>query len=82
MDSVKYCVRCGTKIADEWSCDWYRYIRLKYCDTCRKAVRQEDTRQRINAVRRQARKDRKEARELIARLQAENEALRKRIHNS
>lgn len=82
MEPTKYCARCGAWIADEISSDWYSYIRIKYCPTCRKAVRQEDTRQRIRQLRKDARENRKRKDELIARLEAENEALRERLHNA
>lgn len=80
MEPHKYCARCGAWIADEISSDWYSYIRIKYCPTCRKAVRQEDTRQRIRQLRKDARANRKRKDELIERLKAENAALRARVH--
>ena len=79
MEPTKYCARCGVWIAVEVSSDWFRYIRIKYCPTCRKAVRQEDTRQRIRQLRKDARENRKCKDELIKRLQAENEALREKL---
>lgn len=82
MEPTKYCARCGAWIADEISSDWYSYIRIKYCPTCRKAVRQEDTRQRIRQLRKEARENRKRKDEMLERLKAENEALRERLQST
>ena len=81
MPERKYCQCCGTLISDVNSpdCDYYKHIRIKYCDICREtmkklqgAARQYDFRQRTK----QTRKLRDERLQL---LEEENELLRERI---
>ena len=79
MESRKYCARCGAFIADEYSCDWYRFIRLKYCTTCAAALQAEAKREFKRKTRRDTKAKLKDARDMIARLEAENEALREKL---
>jgi len=40
-ERVKYCARCGKEIAREFECDWWAFLRIKYCPSCRGVVRRE-----------------------------------------
>lgn len=76
MMPAKYCAQCGALIAQEQSCDYYRYIRLKYCTQCAAEVR----RRQIAASMRKARAAARERRALEAERQQltekENDLLR------
>ena len=76
MNPVKYCQQCGALFAKEEECDYYRYIRVKYCRSCAAAVH----RMQIAASMRKARAAARERRELERQQQQltakENELLR------
>lgn len=79
MQSVKYCQQCGRLIAKELECDYYRYIRLRYCPECAQDVHRRQKAaymQRLRAKRREAHKLTEEQNEL---LKTENELLRQAI---
>lgn len=78
MEEVKRCERCGVVVS---TCegDYYRNIRVKYCDRCRPDVEREQSAWR-QAVHRSKKKERaKLLREQNALLKEENEILRRRL---
>ncbi len=79
MTPVKRCEQCGQIIAREESCDYYAYIRLKYCRPCAADVH----RRQNAAYMRRLRAQRREAHKLTAEqnvlLKTENELLRQAI---
>lgn len=84
-ERVKYCERCGKEIAREFECDWWAFLRIKYCPLCRGIVRREQWAANSRAYRKRKRGS-KELAELeerdrnqkacIEALQEENAALR------
>jgi len=78
MEEVKKCQRCGVVVS---TCegDYYRHIRVKYCDTCRPEIEREQAAWR-QATRRAKKKERvRLLNEQNALLREENELLRKRV---
>lgn len=75
MQGIKKCVRCGTTIAYEDDCDWFRYIRVKYCDNCRKVAEKE----RYTRYNRKRKRRLGEQEKAIEQLERENERLRTRL---
>ena len=75
MQETKKCVRCGRTIAHEHDCDYFRYIRLMYCNECRKAAEQE-RHKRYNQKRKRRLGEQEKA---IEQLNRENERLRTRL---
>lgn len=75
MQGTKKCVRCGITIAHENNCDWFRYIRIKYCDSCRK-VAEKERHIRYNQKRKRRIGEQEKA---IEQLERENERLRTRL---
>lgn len=79
MNPVKYCQQCGRVIAREIDCDYFRYIRLKWCASCAADVRRRqkaDYMCRLRAQRREAHRLAEEQNQL---LKIENELLRDAI---
>lgn len=79
MDDVKTCVRCGAVIAYECTADWYAYIRMKYCDTCREEVTRKQTAERMRRLRKRRRLENAERKTQLELLKEENELLRRRV---
>lgn len=77
MTSVKYCQQCGRLIAKEQECDYFSYIRLKYCRSCAADVH----RMQIAASMRRARAAARERREL-ERIQTEQTATENKLLRS
>lgn len=48
---IKFCARCGVKIADTLTCDQHRFAALKYCDNCVDIVRRDLTAARLRKLR-------------------------------
>lgn len=79
MQPVKRCAQCGQIIAQEETCDYYRYIRLKYCPECSADVRRRQKAAymaRLRAARTEQHRLEHEQNEL---LKTENELLRQSI---
>lgn len=79
MQSVKYCQQCGRIIARESECDYYAYIRLKWCKGCAADVhriQKAEYMRRLRAQRREAHKLTEEQNQL---LKTENDLLRQSI---
>ena len=79
MQSVKRCAQCGAVIARELETDYFRYIRLKYCQPCAQDVQRRQKAaymQRLRAQRREAHRLTEEQNQL---LKQENELLRQAI---
>ena len=81
MNDLKFCKMCGVLISDatKADCNYYRHIRIKYCDCCRKVIegiqntnRQKDFRQRNKKIA-QLRDEK------LSLLQEENQLLRQRV---
>ena len=60
---VKYCEICGLEISDTDVDSKYRFIRVKYCDQCREAVRRQQNSESIQRKRKRGKADRKVERE-------------------
>ena len=76
MNSAKYCEMCGRFIAAEQDCDYYRYIRLKYCDKCAAAVHRRQIAESMRKARAKARERRELERQQTTLTSQENELLR------
>lgn len=78
MEDVKFCQRCGVVISTSEG-DFYRHIRVKYCDKCRPDVEREQATWR-QAVCRKKRKERiKLTNQQNMLLKEENELLREQL---
>ena len=72
IKKIKKCVRCGTTIAHMDDCDWFRYIRVKYCDNCKIEAEKE----RYTRYNRKRKRRLGEQEKAIEQLERENERLR------
>ncbi len=79
MTDIKYCKRCGDKISDISTTDWYRHLSVKYCEICRKESDREKTALRVYNLRQRKKQKDKFRDEKLALLEEENELLRKRV---
>lgn len=79
ISDIKYCTRCGVKISDINTADYFSHIRIKYCPECRRAAEQEQTALRVKALRQRRRAKNKVLDEQLELLKEENELLRQRI---
>lgn len=75
MSPVKYCQQCGVVIARELDCDYYRYIRLKYCRYCAEDVHRRQTAACMERLRAQRREQHRLEHEQNQLLKTENELL-------
>lgn len=81
METLKRCKMCGVIISDldNPATDYYRHIRLKYCDTCRQTQTRLQAAARMQQLRdRKRQKDRYRDEQLLL-LQEENRLLRLRV---
>ena len=76
MPPVKYCQQCGCMIAQELDCDYYAYIRLKWCRKCAADVHRRQIAESMRKARAAARERRELERQLTAQTSQENELLR------
>lgn len=76
MQPVKYCQQCGRLIAKEQECDYYAYIRLKWCRQCAADVHRRQIAASMRKARAAARERRELERQLTAQTSQENELLR------
>lgn len=76
MPPVKYCEQCGCMIAKEQECDYYSYIRLKYCRHCAADVHRRQIAASMRKARAAARERRELERKITAQTAQENELLR------
>ncbi len=75
MNNVKMCIRCNAAIISNLhseNADYYRHLRVKYCDQCREIVKREQTARRVKALR-----ERKKEKDELTK--TENELLRERL---
>ena len=79
MIDVKYCKRCGVKISDINSADWYRHMSVKYCSECRKDSDRQKTAIRVANLRQRKKEKDKFRDEQLALLAEENKLLRERV---
>jgi len=79
VQSVKRCEQCGQIIAREESCDYFAYIRLKYCRPCAADVHRRQNAAYMQRLRAQRREAHKLTEEQNALLKRENELLRQAI---
>lgn len=77
MQDVKYCARCGKKISDVNTADWFSHISIKYCEDCAITVKRERTAARLKEYRKREKARKKEQLEYIKLLEAENRNLRR-----
>ena len=76
MMPVKYCQQCGALIAREQECDYYSYIRLKWCRQCAVNVRRRQIAESMRKARAAARERRELEKQLTAQTSQENDLLR------
>lgn len=76
MKEVKYCAICGKCIGNAYNTDYYRYIRLKYCNECKEIQRRKQKAAYQKQYRKDGRKVRQLQKERIDLLCTENELLR------
>lgn len=76
MMPVKYCQQCGVMIAREQECDYYAYIRLKWCRQCAADVRRRQIAESMRKARAAARERRELEKQRTAQTSQENELLR------
>lgn len=79
MQSVKYCQQCGRVIAREAECDFYAYIRLKWCKSCAADVHRRQNAEYMRRLRAQRREAHKLTEEQNTLLKQENDLLRQAI---
>lgn len=79
MQPVKRCAQCGAVIAQESNCDYYRYIRVKYCTQCAADVHRRQKAAYMARLRAQRRELHALEHEQNSLLKIENELLRQRI---
>lgn len=84
MQNVKMCVRCNAAIISNIhneNTDFYRHIRVKYCDQCRPIVKREQTAARVRKLKARKKAEAKLTKDRLELLEQENEVLRKNIDN-
>lgn len=79
MNPVKYCQQCGCVIARESDCDYYAYIRMKWCKPCAADVHRRQKAAYMRRLRAQRREAHRLTQEQNALLKQENELLRDAI---
>lgn len=79
MTEKKYCERCGKLIGDAYNTDFYAYIRMKYCSSCKVIAKREQDALRMKKLRRETREINKARKEQLELLREENELLRRRV---
>lgn len=81
MTEKKYCLFCGVLISDlnDPECNFYRHIRLKYCDSCRSMVERFQNCNRGSNLRQRKKQKEKFRDEQLELLRNENELLRENI---
>lgn len=81
MADKKYCLFCGTLISDlnDPECNYYRHIRIKYCDNCRGMVEHFQASNRAYNFRQRRKEKEKFRDEQIELLREENAILRANI---
>ncbi|MBQ8298126.1 MAG: hypothetical protein IJX77_10135 [Ruminococcus sp.] len=79
MNDLKHCSRCGVVISNINTADYYRHIRIKYCDVCREQVRREQAAVRVHNLRQRRRQKNKLLDERLELLEEENKLLRERV---
>lgn len=82
MQDIKYCQRCGRKISDINTADYFSHIKIKYCTDCKADANREDCRERSKRIRRQVKENNRLARELNNRLLEENRLLKEQLERS
>ena len=82
MDQIVHCARCYKAISWEWQpeCNWYRHIRVKYCDECRAEIKREQNVARVKRYRERQKAARKVKDARLAQLELENEILREKFN--
>lgn len=79
MQPIKRCQQCGSIIAREEECSYYRYIALRYCEACAADVRRRNNANRMYRIRQEARQRRELERIQMQQTSAENELLREAV---
>ena len=79
VPTVKFCEKCGKKISDANSSDWYAHIRVKYCEECKIIARRQNAAARIKKLREQSRLRELETKTHLKNLELENEILRTKV---
>lgn len=79
MIEVKRCKRCGKEISNVYEADWFRHMRVQYCEECRKQSDREKTALRVYNLRQRKKEKDKFRDEKLALLEEENKLLRQRV---
>lgn len=77
-DGDKHCQRCGKYLGNYNTGNYYSLIRKKYCDICRRAVKNEQNLYSKKQNRKPRKKLLNELQEQITLIREENELLRKK----
>ncbi|MDE6781365.1 MAG: hypothetical protein K2J40_07905 [Ruminococcus sp.] len=75
MTDVKYCKRCGLKISDVDTADWYSHLSIKWCPVCAEIVKREQTLERVHRLRQRKKMKDKYRDEQLVLIQKQNELL-------
>ena len=76
--SIKRCQRCGVVIAQYPGVSWYAFIRMKWCNKCRKHVRKDQCAKNSKKYRWEKKLERKEELTRLDLLEIENRQLAER----
>ena len=76
---IKRCERCYKPISYEETDDWYRHIRVQYCDDCRKIVDKEQAAARFRRYKERQKEAARLRDERLKELEIENEILREKL---
>lgn len=76
---IKRCERCFTPISYEDTADWYRHIRVQYCDECRKIVEKEQAAVRFRRYKERQKEAAKLRDQRLKELEIENSILREKL---
>lgn len=76
MTENKYCIRCNKLISNIYSADYYSFIRIKYCPSCKEEIRRQQTLERVHKLRQRKKQIDIEKNTQLDLLRQENELLR------
>lgn len=79
LQDIKYCKRCGAKISDLNTADYYSHLSIKYCNICKKQAEKEKTALRVAKLRERKKQKDRFRDEQLELLKEENELLKKHI---
>lgn len=84
MTPIKLCERCNNAVISSIyldDTDYYKHIRIKYCDKCREIVKREQSAKRMQALRKRRREENAAIRTQNELLKQENELIKENIQD-